>query len=248
MCANERRLWMPCNHTVPLFKQGGFGDGRTVKTPIRMGSQFFKSLVESVDRSEECIRIGRMKHNRDAQFCGFVKDRSEPLVIDTEQRATCIPHRETQILPELDAAGSVFYQCLESIQRYLRKVTALNVIPIHPSDGGKSIRRDAMKLLNGVDRSLPRLHGDVDDLLHTALVHHTQHILRGLGIEMVVVVNNRKSGPLDLMRGNRQRRAWSVVTQAEIDFLLGIHHGNELIFAARVLVDHASPSITLFPA
>jgi len=226
---------------VELFQQRGLGVGRAVKAPVRMSRQLFIALVVPIERGKERGGISGMKHGWNTQFRGLVDNRRQPLIVHPQQRAAGIPNRSAKILPELDSAGSVLHQAFQPIHAELRKVTALNAAPIHPSDGGKTIRCCLMKPVHGLDCGLSRQHGDIHHLLHAAGIHDAEHRLRRLRIEMVMKVDDRESRLLDNRSRNLKLRARCVVAEEKIHFSFGANHIDKLFLVSSIFATHVYP-------
>ena len=77
-------------------------------------------------------------------------------------------------------------------------------------------------------------HGDIDDQFDAAFIHDSQHAVRILGIEMVVVVNDWKSGAPHLVLRNDEHGAGMVIAEPQVHGHLGGDHLDESIFARHV--------------
>ena len=197
MRTDERRRGMPGNHAIALLQQCPFGNRRRRETPVRMCGQFLVTLVLCIDRIEERSGIGGVKHDRQAKLATFRKDRREPLVIDAQQLAIGTPHRQPEVLPELDAARAVLDQAMQPVDRHLHKVVPLHAVPIHPADGGKAIGRGRMIAIHNVQRSLPHLHGDIHHVFHAASIHNGEHVFRVHRVQMIVIIDHWKARLFD---------------------------------------------------
>lgn len=56
-----------------------------------------------------------------------------------------------------------------------------------------------MVAIHHVERFLSDLHGDIDNVFDPALIHDRENVLRLHGVEMVVIVDHRKTGALHSM-------------------------------------------------
>jgi len=74
--------------------------------------------------------IGGVKHHRQTKRPALLEDRREPLIVDAQQFAIGSAQRETEVLPELDAAGAVLNQPMEAIHRCLNEVISLHAVPV----------------------------------------------------------------------------------------------------------------------
>src|SRR5271157_4597867 len=99
MGSYKSRPRMPGEHEFTLIEQFFLGIFRAVKAPIRMSREFFIALVETVDRHEECIRVGRVKHHRNAKLSGLFEKRSQPLIVHTKKLSIGTAERQPQVLP-----------------------------------------------------------------------------------------------------------------------------------------------------
>ena len=118
MQQDELSLRMTRQYSVPRFQE--FRIARKVfsmKRPVGMIVQLFKSLVEPIRRQKECLRIGNMDRNRHFERSARVPHRIEPTVIDLHQRTfrDPLPQVKTKGLQHLKTARSCFLGALNGI-------------------------------------------------------------------------------------------------------------------------------------
>src|SRR6185312_7186807 len=119
------------------------------------------------------------------------------LIVDTEKRAIGVAQREAEVFPELDADGAMLDHAMQTIDGDLRKVGAVDTAPVHPADGGETVR-SVVEAVHDVERRLADLHRNVDAMLYAALVHNGEHFARVGGVEMIVIIDDRKARALDV--------------------------------------------------
>src|SRR6185437_16253972 len=98
------------------------------------------------------------KHDGDVKLGSPLKYWVKALIVNTQQCARPVANAKPQILPELDAPGAMFHQTVQTRERHLHKISALDAGPVHPAVGEKAIGRGPMKAIQDIESSLASLH------------------------------------------------------------------------------------------
>ena len=94
-----------------------------------MSGELFVTLIEAVDGEEEGVGIGGVKHHRDTEFARFLEQRSESLIVNTEELTARVFQLKTEIFPQLDAAGSSFYEAFQTLDGAGEKPVLVQITP-----------------------------------------------------------------------------------------------------------------------
>ena len=169
-----------------------------------MRGQLFIALVGCVEGLKKRGWISGVKHHRQALLAAEFKDRRKTLVVDTQQPPVGPFDREAEVLPELDPYETMVEHALKPLDGGAHEFWLLDIAPIHPANGEKARCRGAPKAICCFEGRIAHLHGDIDDPLDAGRIHNTQGELCIHRIEMVVVVDDRKSRFIDTMHGHRE--------------------------------------------
>src|SRR5580704_8617221 len=131
----------------------------TMERPIRVGGEFFVTLIETVDGKKESVRIGGVEHHWDGELAGFLEQWGEPLVIDTEEFAAGVFQLKTEIFPQLNTAGSPLDEALQTLDGAGEEAGLVEIVPIHPGDGAKAAFGSITKFPDHTEGRFPHLHG-----------------------------------------------------------------------------------------
>src|SRR6516164_9194879 len=149
---------MTREHPVPLLQQFLLAVYRAIEAPVRMRSEFFVSLVEAVDRKEECIGIAGMEHDRDTEGRRLLVQRTQPLVVDPHLTAIRGHDGKTEVLPDLEADAAALHAPLQPVDSLCDEIGAMYTGPVHPRDRGEAGRGSPMKSFHHFECIRPCAH------------------------------------------------------------------------------------------
>src|SRR5271167_3127205 len=104
-------------------------------------------------------------------------------------------------------------QTLKPVDAYVNKIVALDAGPIHPADGREARSVRSPVTIHHANGLFPYLHCDIDDMLDPTSIHDLQHLSWILRIQVVVIVNDRKTWKCHFMAWRRQHTTWMKVAE-----------------------------------
>jgi hypothetical protein len=191
--------------------------------------QLLQPLVVPVERPEERDRVGRVHEHRDAGPGCDRPDVAQPFVVEEEQLAALVPNPQADVLPHLEATRAAADRVLERRRQPARPARLLAGRPVQPGERDEPSRMGAVVAVEvGLQLAGPAAV-EVHDRLDAGSVHRgdqRRHIADppGAGVpaaQVVVDVDDRCLGPIDLGQRTHQLRTWSEVSQQDVGERLG---------------------------
>src|ERR1700722_112774 len=207
----------------------------TMERPIRVGCKFFVALIETVDGNKESVRIGGVEHHWDGELAGFLEQRGELVAVVSEEIAAGVVQLKTEIFPQFHTAGSPFDEALQTLDGAGEETGLVQIVPIHPGDGAKAAFGSIPEFPDHTECRFAHLHGDVEDALDSAGIHDRKNCLGILRVKVIMIVNGRYQGRLELVSWRNKHGLWFKRAERQLDFGLGGDHGDKLVLRCEIV-------------
>ncbi len=136
--------------------------------------KFLEALIETVDRLEECHRIGNVNRHRQPQGAARLPHRVEPPVVHLDQFASAVPQIQSQRLEHLQTARTVPFGLFHQVHLQLRISGLIGAAPPWFRKRDEAARIRTVEFVHGLPKTPSTTAGEIHQRANVAAVHHVQ--------------------------------------------------------------------------